>query len=157
MLQMSMEIAQGAIWANASFSYMAKQLVNNKVPSDGSFFAANMIPTVIDEDAQAADAINRKTMMGYVVLPNYRNYWKQVGYVEEMEAIEAALAAGERDKLTSIMSDAWLHDCTIAGSPSFVRQRLLSWAETGVLPIAVMSSTTGGQAKAIGELFEMYR
>ena len=157
MLQMSLEIAQGAIWANASFSYMAQQLMNNKVPSDGSFFAANMIPTVIDEDAKAADAINRKTMMGYVVLPNYRNYWKQVGYVEEMEAIEAALAAGERDNLPSLMSDAWLHDCTIAGSPSFVRQRLLSWSETGVLPIAVMSSTTGGQAKAIGELFEMYR
>jgi alkanesulfonate monooxygenase SsuD/methylene tetrahydromethanopterin reductase-like flavin-dependent oxidoreductase (luciferase family) len=157
MLQMSMEIAQGAIWANASFSHMAKQLIDNKVPSDGSFFVANMIPTVIDEDATAADAINRKTMMGYVVLPNYRNYWKQVGYVEEMESIEAALAAGERDKLPSLMSDTWLHDCTIAGSPSFVRQRLLAWADTGALPIAVMSSTTGGQAKAINELFDMYR
>lgn len=157
MLQMSMEIAEGAIWANASLSYMAKQLRNNKVPSDGSFFTANMIPTVIDDDAKAADAINRKTMTGYVVLPNYRNYWKQVGYVEEMEAIEAALAAGERDKLPSLMSDAWLHDCTIAGSPAFVRERLLSWSESGVLPIAVMSSTTGGQAKAINELFDTYR
>jgi alkanesulfonate monooxygenase SsuD/methylene tetrahydromethanopterin reductase-like flavin-dependent oxidoreductase (luciferase family) len=157
MLQMSMDIAQGAIWANASLSYMEKQLTSNNVPTDGSFFTANMIPTVIDNDAKAADAINRKTMMGYVVLPNYRNYWKQVGYVEEMEAIEAALAAGERDTLPSLMSDAWLHDCTIAGSPSFVRERLLAWAETGVLPIAVMSSTTGGQAKAINELFDMYR
>jgi alkanesulfonate monooxygenase SsuD/methylene tetrahydromethanopterin reductase-like flavin-dependent oxidoreductase (luciferase family) len=156
MLQLSMELAEGAIWANASLSHMAQQLAHNKVPSDGSFFLANMIPTVIDEDATAADAINRKTMTGYVVLPNYRNYWKQVGYVEEMEAIEKALAAGERDKLTSLMSDEWLHDCTIGGSPAFVRQRLLSWADTGVMPIAVMSSTSGGQAKAIGELFSVY-
>ena len=156
MLNTAMEIAQGAIWANASHSHMAKQLINNKVPSDGSFFVTNMIPTVIDDDAKAADAINRKTMTGYVVLPNYRNYWKQVGYVEEMEAIEAALAAGERDKLTSLMSDAWLHDCTIGGSASFVRQRLLTWLDAGVLPIAVMSSTSGGQAKAINELFEAF-
>jgi alkanesulfonate monooxygenase SsuD/methylene tetrahydromethanopterin reductase-like flavin-dependent oxidoreductase (luciferase family) len=157
MLQMSMQIAQGAIWANASLSYMAKQLTHNNVPTDGSFFTANMIPTVIDEDAKAADAVNRKTMMGYVVLPNYRNYWKQVGYVEEMTAIENALAAGERDKLPSLMSDEWLHDCTIAGSPSFVRQRLAEWADAGVLPIAVMSSTSGGQAKAINELFSTYQ
>jgi alkanesulfonate monooxygenase SsuD/methylene tetrahydromethanopterin reductase-like flavin-dependent oxidoreductase (luciferase family) len=156
MLQLSLEISQGAIWANASYSHMTQQLATNKVPSDGSFFLGNMIPTVIDDDVKAADAINRKTMTGYVVLPNYRNYWKQVGYVEEMEAIEAALAAGERDKLTSLMSDAWLHDCTIGGSEAFVRQRLLSWADTGILPIAVMSSTSGGQAKAIGELFSTF-
>jgi alkanesulfonate monooxygenase SsuD/methylene tetrahydromethanopterin reductase-like flavin-dependent oxidoreductase (luciferase family) len=157
MLQMSMEIAQGAIWANASLSYMTRQLAQNQVPADDSFFTANMIPTVIDEDSRAADAINRKTMMGYVVLPNYRNYWKQVGYVDEMNAIEDALAAGNRDALPQLMSDTWLHDCTIAGSPSFVRTRLLEWKESGVLPIAVMSSTTGGQAKAINELFAMYR
>ena len=70
-----------------------------------------MIPTVIDDDRAAADAINRRTMTGYVTLPNYRNYWKQAGYVEEMEAIEAALAAGERDRLPSLMSDA---GCTTA-------------------------------------------
>ena len=29
-------------------------------------------------------------------------------------------------------------------------------SRVGVLPIAVMSSTTGGQAKAIGELFDLY-
>ena len=53
-----------------------------------------MIPTVIDDDRAAAAAINRRTLTGYVALPNYRNYWKAAGYVEEMEAIEAAIAAG---------------------------------------------------------------
>ena len=114
-----------------------------------------MIPTVIDDDRAAAEAINRRTLTGYVSLPNYRNYWKQAGYVEEMEAIEAALAAGDRDRLPALMSDRWLHDCTLAGR----RPRCATASRrgrTGVLPIAVMSSTTGGQLKAVQELFAAY-
>lgn len=156
MLQLAAEIADGAIWANASLSHIAPQL--SAVPGarrDG-FFLSNMIPTVIDDDRDAARAVNRKTLTGYVSLPNYRNYWRAAGYVEEMDAIEAAIDAGERDRVTSLMSDTWLDDCTISGPAGFVRDRLAEWAASGVQPIAVMSSTSGGQAKAIGELFAAY-
>ena len=73
-----------------------------------------------------------------------------------MDAIENALSAGEKEKVTSLMSDRWLDDCTISGSATRVRDRLEEWASVGVHPIAVMSSTSGGQAKAIGELFAAY-
>ena len=72
-----------------------------------------MIPTVIDDDREAAAAINRRTLSGYVALPNYRNYWKAAGYEEEMTAIEDALAAGKRDKVATFMTDKWLSDCTL--------------------------------------------
>jgi hypothetical protein len=120
------------------------------------FFLSNMIPTVIDDDINAARAINRKTLTGYVSLPNYRNYWRSAGYVEEMDAIENALDAGQKDGVTQLMSDKWLDDCTISGPKQRVREQLETWAATGVHPIAVMSSTTGGQAKAINELFDLY-
>ena len=54
------------------------------------------------------------------------------------------------------MTDRWLSDCTLYGPASHVRDRLEAWYALGVTPIAVMSSTTGGQAKAIGELFALY-
>jgi hypothetical protein len=54
------------------------------------------------------------------------------------------------------MTDEWLDDCTVSGPAGKVRERLAEWASTGVHPIAVMSSTSGGQAKAIGELFAAY-
>jgi hypothetical protein len=54
------------------------------------------------------------------------------------------------------MTDAWIDDCTISGGPSEVRARLDEWWDLGVMPIATMSSTSGGQAKAIGELFAIY-
>ena len=95
-------------------------------------------------------------MINYVSLPNYRNYWKAVGYVEEMEAIEAALENKERDRLPELMSDVWLDDCTLSGTASEVRDGLDACAELGVQPIAVMSSTSGGQLKAVQELIDAY-
>ena len=89
-------------------------------------------------------------------LPNYRNYWRAAGYQEEMDAIEEALERGDRDALPGLMSNKWLDDCTISGSAGFVRERLYEWSASGVHPVAVMSSTSGGQAKAIGELFSVY-
>jgi hypothetical protein len=115
-----------------------------------------MLPTVIDDDRVAARAVHRRTLLSYVSLPNYRNYWKLAGYVEEMEAIETALDAGRRDRLPDLMPDHWVDDCTVSGSATQVRDRFAEWRALGVLPIAVMSSTTGGQTKAIGELLETY-
>ena len=161
MLALSVEIAEGAIWANASLSDISRQV--ELVPSArrSSFFMANMIPTVISDDEGAALAIHRKTLTGYISLPNYRNYWRQAGYAEEMDAAEAILETLPKEEhaqaLQTAMSDRWLRDCTASGSAASVREQLSAWADKGVLPIAVMSSTTGGQAKAIAELFDAYR
>src|SRR3954451_9067081 len=92
MLGLATEISEGAIWANAARSAMAAQLARVPAATRDGFFLANMVPTVIDTDRAAAEAIHRRTLTGYVALPNYRNYWKQAGYLEEMEAIEKAQA-----------------------------------------------------------------
>jgi alkanesulfonate monooxygenase SsuD/methylene tetrahydromethanopterin reductase-like flavin-dependent oxidoreductase (luciferase family) len=156
MLDLALEVADGAVWANASQSYMPTQ--GARVPAERreGFWMANMVPTVIDADLDAARAIHRRTLGGYVGLPNYRNYWKLAGYEDEMVTIENALAAGDRDAVTAAMTDRWLDDCTISGDETQVRDRLEAWFDMGVLPIAVMSSTTGGQLKAIRQLFDLY-
>jgi alkanesulfonate monooxygenase SsuD/methylene tetrahydromethanopterin reductase-like flavin-dependent oxidoreductase (luciferase family) len=157
MLQLASEIAEGAIWANASLSHMGTQL--SQIPSAHRerFFLSNMIPTVIDDDINAARAVNKKTLTGYVSLPNYRNYWRTAGYVEEMDAIENAINSGNKEGVIELMSDKWLDDCTISGPKELVRERLTAWANKGIHPIAVMSSTSGGQVKAINELFDLYQ
>jgi alkanesulfonate monooxygenase SsuD/methylene tetrahydromethanopterin reductase-like flavin-dependent oxidoreductase (luciferase family) len=161
MLDLATRIASGAIWANASLSAIPGQLARVPTAVRDDFFLANMIPTVIDEDVNAARAVNRRTLTGYVTLPNYRNYWRAAGYGDEMDAIERVLATtpkeGLSDALVATMSDTWLDDCTVSGGATEVRDRLEAWASTGVRPIAVMSSTSGGQAKAISELFAAYQ
>jgi alkanesulfonate monooxygenase SsuD/methylene tetrahydromethanopterin reductase-like flavin-dependent oxidoreductase (luciferase family) len=158
MLALAVEVADGAVWANGARSYMATQLA--EVPAErreAGFFVGNMIPTVIDDDRDAAAAVNRRTLSGYVALPNYRNYWIAAGYEEEMTAIEQALAAGEQDRVPSLMSDRWLSDCTLYGSAAEVRDGLEAWFDAGVsTPILVPSSTTGGQLKALEEMFATF-
>ena len=156
MLSLAAQTADGAIWANASLAHMPTQLARHAGEFREGFMLTNMIPTVIDDDIEAARAINRKTMRGYVILPNYRNYWREAGYAEEMDAIEKLIDEGRRDDLPSAMSNRWLDDCTLSGPVSRVRDGLAAWYATGVTPIAVMSSTSGGQAHAIRQLIDAY-
>ena len=87
-------------------------------------------------------------------LPNYRNYWIEAGYEEEMRAIESALSAGDGAKVPSLMSEKWLKDCTLYGSAVEVRDGVDAWFAAGVrAPILVPSSASGGQMKAFEELF----
>ena len=158
MVDLAVEIGDGAVWANASRSHMAASLAG--VPksriADG-FYVGDMIPTCIDDDREAAAAVSRRTLTGYVQLPNYRNYWKEAGYVEEMEAIEKALAAGDRDSIPGLMSDRWLADSTLYGSAKDVREGVEAWMAAGVsTPILVPSSTKGGQFKAFEEMFAAF-
>ena len=156
MLDLAVDIADGALWANASLTHTPTQVRRIPPARRSEFHLANMVPTVIDSDLDAARAIHRRTLGGYIVLPNYRNYWRIAGYAEEMDAIEMALERGDRDAATAAMSDRWIDDCTISGAAEVVREKLAQWFDAGVTPIAVMSSTTGGQAKAIRQLFELY-
>ena len=158
MLGLAAEVAQGAVWANAARSYMATQIA--EIPAavrEAGFSCAVMIPTTIDDDEAAAAAVNRRTLEMYLHLPNYRNYWKAAGYEAEMLAVEQSIERGESGALAAIAGDSWLNDTTLYGSVSKVREGLKAWYDSGVnTPVLVPSSTSGGMAKAAGELFQAF-
>ena len=159
MVALAGEIAEGVVFANAARSHMRESLA--ALPAarrdDPGFFIGDMIPTCISDDRAAAAAVNRRTLTGYALLPNYRNYWKEAGYVEEMEAIEKAIEAGETERIPSLLSDRWLADTTLFGPAAEVREGLEAWYETGVrTPILVPSSAVGNQMKAFEELFAAF-
>jgi alkanesulfonate monooxygenase SsuD/methylene tetrahydromethanopterin reductase-like flavin-dependent oxidoreductase (luciferase family) len=158
MVGLALEVGDGAVWANASRSRMAHSLALVPISRlDDGFWIGNMIPTVIDDDIEAARARNRKTLQGYMRLPNYRNYWIDAGYEEEMSAVEAALEARDSDAVVAAMSDRWLDDCTLSGPVGRVRDGIEAWFDAGVTsPIVVPSSTSGGQVKAFAEVFDAF-
>ncbi len=159
MIRLSEEIAQGMVFANGARSHMRASLSNisSDKQNDDDFFIGNMIPTCISDDLAAAKAVNRKTLTSYAMLPNYRNYWKQAGYEEEMLAIELALDNGDRDKIPQLLSDKWLADTTLFGSASMVREGIEAWFDAGIrTPIIVPSSANGGQFKAFEEFFGIW-
>ena len=116
-----------------------------------------MIPTCISDDEAAARAVNRRTLTSYAMLPNYRNYWKEAGYEDEMNSVEDAIAAGDLDRVPECLSDRWLADTTLFGSASRVREGIEAWFDSGVkTPIIVPSSAQGNQLKAFEEFFAIW-
>ncbi len=159
MVALAGEIAEGLVFANASRSHMGDSLavIPAAKRADPDFLVANMIPTCISDDIEAAKAVNRRTLTRYTMLPNYRNYWKEAGYIEEMDAIEGALAAGRQADLPGLMSDRWLADATLFGPAAEVRDGVAQWREAGITtPILVPSSATGNQLKAVEEIFAAF-
>ena len=158
MIGLAEEIGDGMVFANGARSHMADSL-NALSPTarKGDFFIGNMIPTCISEDRAAAAAVNRKTLTGYAMLPNYRNYWKEAGYEEEMVAVESAIAARELHKVPEALSDRWLADTTLFGTAAEVREGIEAWFDAGIkTPIIVPSSANGGQFVAFEEFFGIW-
>jgi alkanesulfonate monooxygenase SsuD/methylene tetrahydromethanopterin reductase-like flavin-dependent oxidoreductase (luciferase family) len=159
MIALAGEIADGMVFANGARSHMQDSLsaLPARRRSDPQFFIGNMIPTCIADDIEAAKAVNRRTLTHYALLPNYRNYWKEAGYVEEMEAIETAVAEKRMDDVPTYLTDTWLADCTLFGPAKRVREELEAWYAAGIrTPIIVPSSAAGNQMKAIEELFATF-
>jgi len=158
MIRLSEEIAEGMVFANGARSHMQQSLSNiSDDAKAGDFFIGNMIPTCINDDEAAAAAVNRKTLTSYAFLPNYRNYWKQTGYEEEMNAVEDALAANDLDRVPECLSDNWLADTTLFGSASKVREGIEAWFDAGIkTPIIVPSAVSGGQMQALQEFFDLW-
>ena len=158
MVALAGELAEGVVFANVCRSTIHQSLAELPAAKRKSgFFIGNMIPTCISDDVEAAKAVNRSTLTRYAGLPNYRNYWKEAGYVEEMTAIEKALAEGRTDDVPKYLTDKWLADNTLFGTATQVRDGVAAWRDAGVhTPILVPSSANGNQNKAIEEVFAAF-
>ena len=159
MIALSEEISNGMVFANGARSHMQESLavISDEAKESEDFFIGDMIPTCISDDIEAAKAVNRKTLTSYAMLPNYRNYWKEAGYEEEMNNIEQAIEAKEFDKVPGFLTDKWLADTTLFGSASQVRDGVEAWFDAGIkTPILVPSSANGGQMKAFEELLAIF-
>ncbi len=159
MIQLAEEIGGGMVFANGARSYMGHSLGNlsSETKARDDFFIGNMVPTCISDDKAAAAAVNRKTLTSYAFLPNYRNYWKQAGYEEEMNGVEAAIANKDFDRVPECLSDRWLADTTLFGSANEIREGIEAWFDAGIkTPIIVPSSASGGQIQALEEFFALW-
>jgi alkanesulfonate monooxygenase SsuD/methylene tetrahydromethanopterin reductase-like flavin-dependent oxidoreductase (luciferase family) len=159
MVALAGEISDGVVFANASLSHMADSL--SSLPpakrEDPAFFVGNMLPTCISSDIEAAKAVLRNNLTHYAFLPNYRNYWKEAGYIEEMAEIEHAISENRHDDVSRYFTDRWLADNTVFGPAGRVREAVEAWQAAGVrTPVIVPSSTSGGQLKALEEIFAAF-
>src|SRR6185437_2827071 len=133
MVALAAEIGGGMVFANASLSHMPQSLACVPVAkrNDANFLIGNMLPVCISDNVGAAKALLRRRLVHYALLPNYRAYWKEAGYVEEMTAVEAAIASNHPDDIPQYLTDRWLADNTVYGPATKVRDGVEAWRATG--------------------------
>jgi alkanesulfonate monooxygenase SsuD/methylene tetrahydromethanopterin reductase-like flavin-dependent oxidoreductase (luciferase family) len=159
MVALAAEIAEGVLFANASLSHLAQSLavVPAAKRTDPDFLIGNMLPVCIADDDSAALALHRRRLVRYTLLPNYRNYWKEAGYDEEMRSIEQALAENRHNDIPRYLTDRWVVDNTLYGSAAKVRDQLAAWYAAGLnTPVLVPNSVNGGQLTALDEIFAAF-
>jgi alkanesulfonate monooxygenase SsuD/methylene tetrahydromethanopterin reductase-like flavin-dependent oxidoreductase (luciferase family) len=159
MIALAGEIADGMVFSGGSRAHRTESL--GVLPpvkrNDPNFFIGNRIRTCISDDIPEAKAVLRRTMSHYGELPYYRNYWKEAGYVEEMEAIERAVAAGRKDEIPRYLTDKWLADVTLFGSAAQVRDGVDAWREAGIrTPVLVPLTADGDQFAALRQVFAAF-
>ncbi|HEX5320642.1 MAG TPA: LLM class flavin-dependent oxidoreductase [Stellaceae bacterium] len=159
MIALAGEIGDGMIFANGARSHMAASLaaLPPEKRRDPNFYIGNRIRTCISDDIAEAKAVLLRTVGGYTLMPNYRNYWKEAGYEEEMAGIEKALAEGRNDDVPKCLTGRWLSDVTLFGPPSKIREGLEAWREAGITsPCLVPLSADGDQRTAIRSVFDAF-
>jgi len=159
MIALSGEIADGLVFSGGSRAHMPKSLAALPAAKrdNPNFFIGNRIRTCISDDIAEAKAVLRRTMSHYGELPFYRAYWKEAGYVEEMNAIEAAIAAGRREDIPKYLTDRWMDDVTLFGPPAKIRDGIAAWREAGIrTPVIVPLSADGDQFTALRQAFAAF-
>jgi alkanesulfonate monooxygenase SsuD/methylene tetrahydromethanopterin reductase-like flavin-dependent oxidoreductase (luciferase family) len=159
MIALAGEIGDGLVFANGSRSFMPDSL--SALPEarrrDPSFFIGNRVRTCISDDVGEAKAALRRSMAGYWLMPNYRNYWRQTGYAEEMADAEALIAAGRADEMPQRLTDRWLADCTLFGPAAQIREGVEAWRDAGITtPVVVPISPDGNQKTALDAAFKAF-
>ena len=159
MVALAGEIAEGVVFANASLSHMGQSLAALPAArrNDPNFFIGNRIRTCICDESRPAKAVLRRTVTNYALMPNYRNYWKEAGYVEEMNAIETAVAEGRIEEIPNT--------CRTGGWPtplSAPRRRFATgseaWRAAGITtPVLVPLSADGNQRTTLRQVFDAFK
>ena len=159
MVALAAEIADGTVFANASLSHMGDSLrvLPAEKRNDSAFFIGNRIRTCICDDEAEAKAVLRRTVTNYALMPNYRNYWKEAGYVDEMTAIERAVAEGRADEIGRYLPDRWIADVALFGPAAKVREGVEAWRAAGIrTPVLVPLSADGNQKTALKQVFDAF-
>jgi alkanesulfonate monooxygenase SsuD/methylene tetrahydromethanopterin reductase-like flavin-dependent oxidoreductase (luciferase family) len=159
MVALAAEIGTGLVFANASLSHTRRSLsvIPAATRNNPNFLIGNMLPVCVSEDVGAAMRLLRHRLVHYALLPNYRAYWKEAGYADEMTAVEKAIAENRADDIPKYLPDRWLADNTLFGPAAKIRDGVEAWRAAGVnTPILVPNSVAGNQITALDELFAAF-
>lgn len=102
---------------------------------------------LVTDDVPAARAAVRRTFAPYAATTVYNRFFRWLGYVEEMDALGAALSVGDRAGAAAALSDRMVDDLYVLGDAGTVADRVAAYAEAGVtVPVIASLGATPADA-----------
>ncbi len=155
MTRLSLEIAEGVIWANGALSHMPESLAEIAGRSP-DFVVGNISRAIVTDDLVAGRQAFRDSFLNYIQLPNYQNYYIEAGYEREFATAKAALAGGDTAEAVAAMSDRMVDDLSVIGTPDQVRLQVQAWYDAGINALALNPMSLTDQANAHNELMDAF-
>jgi probable F420-dependent oxidoreductase len=154
MLELAGEIADGVVlnWippeaVPASIAHLEAGARRAGRTLDG-FEIAGFIRTTVTDEPEVARAGLARDITGYAIVDVYANFFRSVGYADEVAAINAAWKAGDRSGATREVSPRVLDGLTVVGNEKFCRERFEAYARAGLTMPVVLPYVAEGVDRA---------
>jgi probable F420-dependent oxidoreductase len=100
-------------------------------------------------DAEAARAVARRAIAGYLTVPVYRAFQEWLGRGEQLAAMWRAWAAGDRRAALAAIPDEVVDALVVNGSPGACREQVRRYVEAGVTTPVLALLPTGGDVREV--------
>jgi len=115
----------------------------------GDFEIASFIRTCVTDEAGAAREALARDITGYATVDAYANFFRNAGFAEEVDLVNAAWRAGDRSGAVKQVSQRFLDGLGVVGPEAFCRERIAEFARAGLTqPVIVPFAPGGGDARA---------
>lgn len=91
----------------------------------------------VDEDSDALRTELRRHLTAYLTVPQYNNFFKEIGFEREATTASAAWNAGDRKAALAAVPDRMLEEIYVFGSVDHCRARLAEYEKAGVTTTAL--------------------
>ena len=95
------------------------------------------ILVAIDEDTDALRGELRRHLTAYMTVPQYNNFFREIGFEREATAAAEAWNAGDRKAALAAVPDRMLEEIYVFGSLDHCRARLAEYTKAGVTATAL--------------------
>ena len=156
MLELAGEIADGVLlnWippeaVPASITHLETGARRAGRTLDG-FEIASFVRTCVTDDATAARETLARDITGYATVDVYASFFRTAGYPDEVAAVGAAWASGDRAGAVKRVSPRMLDGLGVVGDEAFCRGRIAEFAASGLTqPVIVPFAPPGADRAAL--------
>jgi probable F420-dependent oxidoreductase len=114
------------------------------------FEIASFIRTCVTDDRVAARESLARDITGYATVDAYASFFRNAGFGEEVDLVNAAWRAGDRSGAVKQVSSRFLDALGVVGPEAFCRERIAEFTRAGLTqPVIVpFAPGAGGEARA---------